>query len=158
VGRRIYEAGFDNQSIGSAVQDIFSLLAPATKGIQIHWVHLSAAAVTSPAQIRLRIGRATATVTQGTGGTAPTGFSTDAGDTLASVVTCHCNDTTQATTTGTFFYKYDQWNVLLPYDYQPGPEDEDRDAVLISQLWRLDLPGVVTAVVASGFIKWRELP
>src|SRR6266550_3968064 len=160
MGRRVYAAGFDNISIGSAIQDIFSLLTPAAKGAQIHWAHLEAAGVTSPAQVRLRIKRGTATVTQGSGGTAPTPGAVDPGDTLAAGGILHCNDTTQATTTGNFtgLVKYAQWNVLLPWDYQPGPEDEDRDSLLPAQAWILDLPGVITAVTCSGFLQWRELP
>jgi len=159
MGRRVYAAGFDNISIGSAIQDIFSLLTPAAKGAQIHWAHLEAAGVTSPAQVRLRIKRGTGTTASGTGGSAPTPGPVDPGDTLAAGCVLHCNDTAQSTATSfTGFVKYAQWNVLLPWDYQPGPEDEDRDALLPAQLWVLDLPGVITAVTCSGFLQWRELP
>lgn len=160
MGRRIYEAGFDNVTVGSAVQDIFSLLTSSAKGAQIHWAHLSAAGVTSPAQVRLRIKRGTATVTQGSGGSAPTPGLVDPGDTLAATGILHCNDTVQATTSGNFTgsVKYDQWNVLLPWDYMPGPEDEDRDSLGVSQAWILDLPAVITATVVSGFLRWREYP
>ena len=160
MGRRIYGAGFDNAPVGTAVQDIFSLLAPAAKGIQIHHIHLEAAGVTSPAQIRLRLKRATATLTQGSGGTAPTPGAVDSGDTLAAGGILHCNDTTQATTSGNFtgYVIYFQWNTLLPFDYVPQPEDEDREEALPAQAWILDLPAVITATTCSGFIKWRELP
>jgi hypothetical protein len=161
MGRRIYAAGFDTASIGTAVQDIFSLLASATKGVQIHWAHLEASGVTSPAQIRLRIKRGTATVTQGSGGTAPTPGMVDSGDTLAATSVLHCNDTVQATTTGNFtgFVEYSQWNVLLPWDYMPGPEDEDRPTALISQAFVIDLPATIGATYAcSGFLQWREIP
>ena len=160
MGRRIYSAGFDNVTIGTAVQDIFSLLAGAAKGVQLHHIHLEAAGVTSPAQIRLRLKRGTATVTQGSGGTAPTPGIVDFGDTLAATAILHVNDTTQATTTGNFtgLVEYFQWNVLLPFDYMPGPEDEDREVAVVSQILILDLPAVITATACSGFIKWREIP
>jgi hypothetical protein len=160
MGRRIYNAGFDTVSIGTAVQDIFSLLTSAAKGLQVHWAHLAAAGVTTAAEIRIRMKRGTATVTQGSGGSAPTPGIVDGGDSLAATVTAHCNDTTQATTSGNFtgFVEYDQWNVLLPWDYQPGPEDEDRPTCLVSQAFIIDLPAVITATSASGFIRWRELP
>jgi len=69
-------------------------------------------------------------------------------------------DTTQATTTGNFtgLAIYFNWNVLLPFDYMPGPEDEDRETALVSQALILDLPAVITATTMSGFIKWREVP
>lgn len=160
MGARIYVAAFDNVTVGTAVQDIFSLLAGAAKGIQLHHIHLEAAAITSAAQIRLRLKRGTATVTQGSGGSAPTPSIIDAGDTLASTTTAHCNDTTQATTSGNFtgLVEYFQWNVLLPFDYMPGPEDADRETALVAQALILDLPAVIVSTVMSGFIKWRETP
>lgn len=161
MGRRIYTAGFDNIGIGTAVQDIFSLLAPAAKGAQVHWAHLEASGVTSPAMVRMRIKRGTATVTQGSGGSAPTPGMVDPGDTLASACTLHCNDTTQATTSGNFtgFVQYSQWNVLLPWDYMPGPEDEDRPVIGVSQAFIIDLPTTIGATyTCSGFLQWREFP
>lgn len=160
MGRRIYQAGFDTVTIGTAVQDVFSILASASKGVQLHHIHLDAAGVSSAAQIRLRLKRGTATVTQGSGGTAPTPFVTDAGDaSTAATATVHCNDTTQATTSGAFTNAcFFQWDVLLPFDYMPGPEDEDRETALVSQAIILDLPAVITATSVSGFIKWREVP
>lgn len=160
MGRRIYQAGFDNVTIGTAVQDIFSILASSTKGIQLHHIHLDAAGVSAAAQIRMRLKRGTATVTQGSGGSAPTPFVTDAGDaSTPATATVHCNDTTQATTSGAFTNAgYFQWDVLLPFDYMPGPEDEDREVALPTQAIILDLPATITSTLVSGFIKWRELP
>jgi hypothetical protein len=159
MGRRIYVASFDNVAVGTAVQDIFSLLAGSAKGIQLHHIHLEAAGVTTAAQIRLRLKRGTATITNGSGGTNVTPVIVDAGDTLAATATAHVNDTTQATTNGAFStLAMFQWNVLLPFDYMPGPEDEDREVALVSQALILDLPAGITQTTISGFIKWRELP
>ena len=160
MGRRIYSAGFDTVSIGTAVQDIFSLLAGTTKGIQLHHIHLEASGITTAAQIRLRLKRGTATVTQGSGGSTPTPGFVDSGDTLAATAVLHCNDTSQATTSGNFttLLEYFNWNVLLPFDYMPGPEDEDRETGLVNQALILDLPAVIVATTVSGFIKWRETP
>lgn len=158
--RRIYAGGFDNVAIGTAVQDIFSLKAGAAKGIKIHHIHLEAASITTAAQMRMRLKRGTATVTQGSGGSAPTPGAVDPGDTLAASAVLHCNDTTQATTSGNFtgYVLYFQWNVLLPFDYMPGPEDEDRDRADVAQALILDLPAVITATTVSGFIKFEEYP
>lgn len=160
MGRRIYESSFDTVAVGTAVQDIFSILAAATKGIQLHWIQLTAAGVTTAAEIRLRLKRGTATLTQGSGGSVPSINIVDSGDTLAGTAVVHANDTTQATTSGNFtgYVKYFQWNVLLPFDYMPGPEDEDRPACLVAQSFILDLPAVIVATTMSGFINWRELP
>jgi hypothetical protein len=160
MGRRIYKAGFDNTSIGTAVEDIWSLFAGASNGLQLHWIQATAAAVTTAAQIRLRLKRGTATITQGSGGSTPTANLVDDGDTKASGSTLHANDTSQATTTGNFtgFLEYFQWNVLLPFDYMPGPEDEDRPACAVSQGFFLDLPAVITATTVSSNMAWREYP
>jgi len=160
MGRRIYKSGFDTASIGTAVQDIWSLFAGASNGIQIHWCQMTAASVTTAAQIRLRFKRGTATVTQGSGGTVSAMNLVDDGDTKAAGSTVHNNDTTQATTTGNFtgLLEYFQWNVLLPFDYMPGPEDEDRPTCLVSQILIFDLPVVIVATTISSNISWREYP
>src|SRR5437868_2494353 len=102
MGRRVYISAIDSVSIGTAVQDIWSLLAGTAKGLQLHWMQLTAASVTTAAEIRLRLKRGTATVTQGSGGSTPAANIVDAGDTLAATATVHANDTTQATTSGNF--------------------------------------------------------
>jgi hypothetical protein len=160
MGRRIYASGIDNTSIGTAVQDIWLLFNGASNGCQLHWIQATAAAVTTAAQIRMRLKRGTATVTAGSGGSTPAKNLVDDGDSKASGATVHANDTTQATTSGNFtgLVKYFQWNVLLPFDYMPGPEDEDRDAASVSEALILDLPAVITATTVSSYITWREYP
>lgn len=160
MGRRIYKAGIDTVSIGTAVQDIWSLLAGASNGIQLHWMQATAAGVTTAAQIRMRLKRGTATVTPGSGGTTPAKNLVDDGDTKASGSTLHANDTSQATTSGNFtaFTEYFQWNVLLPFDYMPGPEDEDRPTCSVAEALILDLPAVIAATSISSNLAWREYP
>lgn len=160
MGRRIYKCGFDTVSIGTAVQDIWLIFASASNGVQLHWFQLSAASVTTAAEIRLRLKRGTATVTAGSGGSTPAVNLVDSGDTKAGQSTVHANDTSQATTSGNFtgFVEYFQWNVLLPWDYMPGPEDEDRPACLVSQAFILDLPATITATSVSGNAAFREYP
>ena len=160
MGRRVYLSAIDTVTIGTAVQDIWSLLAGSAKGIQMRWIQLTASGVTSAAELRLRLKRGTATVTQGSGGTTPAANIVDGGDALAATATVHANDTSQATTSGNFtgFVQYFNWNVLLPFDYQPGPEENDQEVCMPSQAWILDLPAVIVSTVVSGFIRWRELP
>jgi hypothetical protein len=160
MGRRIYKAGFDSVAIGTAVQDIWSLLAGGSNGIQLHWIQATASSVTTAAQLRLRLKRGTATVSIGSGGSTPAKNLVDDGDSKASGSTLHSNDTSQATTTGNFtaFLEYFQWNVLLPFDYMPGPEDEDRPACSVSEAFILDLPAVIVSTTISSNIAWREYP
>jgi hypothetical protein len=158
MGRRVYEGMMDNAVIGTAVQDIFSLKTPAGKGAQLHHVQLSAAGVTSAAEVRMRLKRGTGTLGGSTGGTAPTVSPADPGDSQASACTFHINDSNQATATFVNLLGF-QWNVLLPFDYMPGPEDEDREVIDVSSILVLDLPAAISpAVTASGLMKWREMP
>jgi|SRR5215475_590661 len=160
MGRRVYKGAVDNVSIGTAVQDIFDLRTGASNGAQLHWIQCTAAAVTTAAQIRMRLKRGTATITLGSGGSAPAMNLVDDGDTKAAGSTLRANDTTQATTSGNFtgFTEYFQWNVLLPFDYMPGPEDEDRPCCSVSEALILDLPAVIVATTISQNFAWREYP
>jgi len=161
MGRRVYKSNFNNVSVGTAVQDLWSLLAGASNGIQLHRCDISAASVTTAAQINVRLKRGTATVTLGSAGSTPAKNLGDDGDTKASGSTLHANDTTQATTTGNFtgLVQTWQWNVLLPFDYMPGPEDEDRDCCGVSEALIFDFPATIgAATTVSSNLSWREYP
>lgn len=156
MGQKVYSVPIENVTIGTAVQDIFSLLAGSSNGIELHHIHLEANVV-GEAALRMRLKRGTATVSQGSGGSAPTPTPCDATDGAASGVTAHINDTSQATTTGAFttlggFY----WDVALPFDHLPAPED--RETCTVSQSLILDLPAVIASTVISGYVKYRQLP
>lgn len=155
MGQRIYKQIFENITI-SAIQDVFSLKAGSANGLELHQIDLSAGGVTSPAEIRLRLKIGSVTVTQGSGGTVPTPSNADSGDTKATTATLHVNDTTQATTTGAFRNVGAwQWNVLIPFQYLPAPED--RETIAASEIIVLDIPGTPSAsTVVSGTIAWRE--
>jgi hypothetical protein len=155
---RIYTAMFDNVTV-SAVQDVFSLKAGAANGIVLHHIMISAGGVTAAAEIRLRLKRLPATVTIGSGGSAPTVQFADSGDTKASTLTnLRANDTTQATTSGTAQILLPwQWNVLNFFEHLPVPEDREHFAA--AEACVLDIaatPGAAT--ILSGWIKWAEVP
>lgn len=159
MGQRIYVAAFDNVTVGTAVQDILSLLAGSANGCELHYLELNAAGVTSAAEIRLRLKRFSgATITAGSVGTAPTINAIDENDTKAATAVVRANDTTQSTTTGTnVSLMFWQWNVLVPFQYLPAPED--RPVIAAGNKLILDLPATIgAATVMSGIIKWRELP
>lgn len=156
AGNRVFSTYFENVTI-AAVQDIFSIKAGAANGVILHQIDLSAGGVTSPAEIRLRLKRLPATVTQGSAGTVPTISSTDSGDTKASTATVHVNDTTQATTSGTAATLAAwQWNVLNQFTYLPAPED--RETTQAAEALVLDIAGAPASTVVSGTIKWAETP
>jgi hypothetical protein len=158
MGQRIYVAGFDNVSVGTAVQDILSIKSGSATCVEVHYIELNAAGVTSPAEIRLRMKRMTGTLTAGSGGSAPSINAMDDGDSKAANATVRANDTTQASaTTATNLGLYWQWNVLLPFQYLPAPEN--RLMIQAAEQLVLDLPAVIaTAITMSGFILWREAP
>jgi hypothetical protein len=156
---RVYTVVFENTSV-TAIQDLFSLKAGAANGIELHAIELSAGGVSAAAEIRLRLKRLPSTVTQGSGGSVVTPNTVDSGDTKASTVTAHVNDTTQATTSGTaIIMNAWQWQVLNPFVYYPDRNQGDADTCQASEAFILDLaaaPGSSTAI--SGYIKYRELP
>jgi hypothetical protein len=156
MGQRVYKAAFENVTV-SAIQDLFYLKAGAANGIELHQIDLSAGNVTAPAEIRLRLKRLPATVTVGSGGSSLTANSADSGDTKAATATARSNDTTQATTSGSAAtLGAFQWNVLMPFQYLPAPED--RDVIQAGEALVLDIPGTPASTIVSGTFAWRELP
>jgi hypothetical protein len=156
LGQRVYSTMFENITI-AAVQDVIALKAGAVNGIELHEIDLSAGGVTAPAEIRLRLKRLPATVTLGSGGSAPSANPIDSGDTRASTATARANDTTQATTSGTpVLLAAWQWNVLTPWQYLPAPED--RETIQAGEALVFDIPGAPASTTVSGTVKWRELP
>lgn len=93
---RIYSVIFDQVSV-SAAQDAFSMKASATVPLVFLGVTLAESNKSgdaNDAQLRWRIRRGQ--TTQGSGGSTPTPQPVDSPTDTASVVTCHVNDTTQA--------------------------------------------------------------
>lgn len=151
----VYTVPIENVAIGTAVQDIFSLLAGSAGGIEIHHIHLESTN-TAAASLRMRLKRGTATVSQGSGGTAPTPAVVRDGDAASTITTAHINDTTQATTTGAFTTLLGfNWDTVLPFDHLPAPED--RESCSATHCLILDLPATITAVTVSGYIKFAEI-
>lgn len=155
MGQRVYTVAFENVTIGTAVQDICSLLTGAGNGIELHHIHLEAN-VTAEAALRLRLKRGTGTIAQGSGGATPTPAPMDPADSAVSGVTTHINDTTQATATTFVTLAGFYWDVALPFDHLPAPED--REQIGVSSILVVDLPAVIASTTVSGFIKFRQLP
>jgi hypothetical protein len=157
---RVYVSGFNSVTSGVAVQDILSILAGAANGVELHYTELNASGVTAAAELNVRLKRFSgATITAGSGGTAPAMYAVDENDTKAATAVVRANDTTQSTTTGTNVSLIPGWwwNVLLPFQYMPAPED--RCIISAGDKLILDFATApLVAVTFSGFIKWREIP
>lgn len=153
---RIYVASFQNVSV-AAVQDLFSLKSSAGKGLEIHHIKLTAGGVTAAAELRVRLKRLTGTLTAGSAGTSGTANVIDATNSTAATATVRQNDTTQASATTSVTLWEEQWNVLMPMEHMPAPED--REVIDVNSQFVLDIaatPGASTLV--SGYIKWEEYP
>ena len=120
---RRYKVTFEKVSI-SAVQDLFFILRAAGKMLRLIRVALFDVDPTAPTNqtLALRIRFLPATVTNGSGGTAPTPQKVDPGDAAASF-TARVNDTTKASSSGTAVVVEEAGcNVFGGYDYMlPTP-------------------------------------
>jgi hypothetical protein len=118
---RPYSVQFNNVSI-SAAQDLFGIYCGANMAVVLMEFQLSADASSAVAELRLLIKRLPATVTAGSGGTAPTPAALGSSDS-ASTFTARANDTTRATTSGTAVNLFAaSINVLNGWQFLPPPE------------------------------------
>ena len=153
---RLYTISFENVTV-AALQDIFAIKAGATNGIIIRRISLSAGGVSAPAEYRLRIKRMPATVTIGSGGTAPTVQKVSSVLPFTSLSTnARANDTSQATTSGTAqVIAAWQWNVLQDFLEVP-PTLEERWECAASEGMIVDFAAAPASTAMSGFIVWEE--
>jgi|SRR5580700_3769455 hypothetical protein len=115
---RRYSFEFSGVTV-AAPQDLFQIIGAAGKTVKIISVSLADIDTTLPTnqQLQLRARFLPATVTNGSGGSAPTGQPFDPGDAAASV-TCKANSTTKATTSGTAsILLADGCNIYAGYAY-----------------------------------------
>ena len=101
MGRR-YTVSFSGVTI-SAAQDLVALKGSSGKVCKVRrvWLAMNDTTLQTAQGLKLNIKYGSATVTLGSGGTAPTPRPLDPGDAAASF-TAHVNDTTPATTSGAF--------------------------------------------------------
>jgi hypothetical protein len=159
---RAYAVPFTGVSI-SATQDLFYIKPAADKVCVIEAVYLSNVGGTADAGdaqeelLRVELIRVPATVTVGSGGSAPTPSPFLVNDTAASF-TARVNDTTVATTSGTLATVHaDGWNIRVPYAYVPPPEHRMISANAAAAVFRLNT-APNDAVSCSGVMVVREMP
>ena len=99
---RTYSITFKNVAI-SAAQDLVSLKGSTGKVCKVNrvWLNMNDTTLQNAQGLKLNVKYSSATITLGSGGTAPTPRPYDPGDAAASF-TCRVNDTTPATTSGAF--------------------------------------------------------
>lgn len=96
---RVYSAVFEGVTV-SAVQDFFEFTGGTGVMSQIHEIHVTQDTEETSQQLPVRILWVPATITSGSGGSAPTPRKRQRGDASA-VSTVEVNNTTVATTSGT---------------------------------------------------------
>jgi hypothetical protein len=159
---RLYTLAFENVSI-TVQQTLFYVKPAADKICIIEGVYLSnvgGAADAGDAQEELYdlgMFRLPATVTVGSGGTAPTPQPVATNDAAAGF-TGRVNDTTKATTSGTAALMHpDGMNVRIPYVWLPPPEH--RHLVANAQAWICNLNTTpADAILFNGTCLIREIP
>lgn len=159
---RVYVVSFKAVSV-AAQQDLFYLKPAADKPIFIEQIKIAVVgggADAGDAQeelLEVETLRLPATVTAGSGGTAPTPSPKSVNDAAAGF-TARVNDTTKATTSGTAAtLDEDGMNNRIPYLYIPLPEHVDIMANAAALVCRLNTTPA-DALLTQGTVLVRELP
>jgi len=158
---RCYTVTFSAVSV-SAQQEFFYIKPAADKPVQIEWakitnVDLAAEAGDAHEDFwRIELIYLPATVTVGSGGTAPTPGPLEVNDTAAGF-TARVNDTTKATTSGTAVtIDADGMNNRIGYVYLPTPENRPVVANAAAIVLRLNSTPTGTNLL-NGTMYVREL-
>lgn len=159
---RLYTVPFAAVAI-TATQDLVYIKPAADKICVLEGFYLSNVGGTADAGdaqeelLRIEIIRLPATVTVGSGGSAPTPGPSAVNDAAAGF-TGRVNDTTVATTSGTAVTLHaDGWNVRVPYIWMPPPEHRLPVANAQALVIRLNT-APADSVTCSGVAYVRELP
>jgi hypothetical protein len=153
---RIYSVGFASVNV-TAAQDLIMVIAGASKMLELHEASLDCiVSGTSVQNLAVSFKIMPATVTNGSGGSAPTPQSMMSGD-AAATFTARANDTTRATTSGTArTFKTGALNTINGYIWLPAPED--RPLISISQALVFGLDGAPSgSITMSGNLIVREI-
>lgn len=157
VSGRPYTLSFQNVTI-SAVQDLFLVLAGATKILGIQSVTLGQITNTSVQNLRVRGQYLPVTVTNGSGGGAGTIGRYVPGD-AAATATARINDTTPATSSGTIVDLFDDvWNTVNGFIWVP-PVPGRVPLIGLSGAFRMSLDTApASGMVSNGTVTFEELP
>lgn len=151
---RVYTVQFNNIAV-TAVQDLIGVYSGANMAFELHEIFIGQISATAIGNLRLSIKRMLATVTSGSGGSAPTPQKAINGD-AAATVTARANDTIQATATSTSVLRSDVFNVINGYLWLPAPDDRPIIAPSQALIVSLDTaPGASETM--SGTATFREL-
>ncbi|MFO1081878.1 MAG: hypothetical protein U1E23_14765 [Reyranellaceae bacterium] len=139
----------------SAAQNLWHIKAGATYGFWLHGFTLDQKTLTSVEGKEIDIVRHTVTVTQGSGGSAPTPTLLSPGS-ASSGVTAHINDTSRASAGTRTIVKSMVWQFLNGLFYLPPPEQRIWIAPATGLI--IDLPtGPSGSMTVSGHLVYEEV-
>lgn len=152
---RAYSIQFSNVTV-AAIQDLIALYCGASMAAELHGVVIGQITGTTVQNLRISVKRLAATVTAGSGGSAPTPQKLMRGD-AAATATARANDTVQATSSGsTAVLHSDVFNVVNGYQFFWPPLDAP--TIGLSEAAVLSLDGAPSgALVMSGTLYFAEL-
>lgn len=149
-----YAASFDAVAV-SAQSDLFEITAPSDAAVIVHSLYVGQTSDMGDAQAEaLKIQLIRGYATSGAGGTAPTPTPLQGGFPASGSVV-EANNTTLASTGTPAVVHQDVWNIQLPYQYRPTPEER----IVLSPAQRLvvRLAAPADAITASGTLLFEEL-
>jgi hypothetical protein len=150
---QMYSVTFDAVAT-TAQSDLFELNVASTRAVRLHSVFVGQSSDFGDAQsellkLQIIIGHATS----GSGGSAPTPSPLAGGPASASTV--EANNTTIASTGTTKTLHQDTWNVMVPYQYRPTPEERLEFAPSSRVVIRLPAPA--DSLTLSGTMVFEEI-
>lgn len=148
---RVYSVSFSGVSV-AAVQDLIAVTATSAMAFKVHSIQVGQITKTSVESLRVSLKRLPATVTVGSGGTAPTPRKVVNGD-AAATVTARANDTTQATTGGTAeTLLADVFNLVNGFAWIFPPDDRPVIAPSQAVTFSLDTAPAATYVMNGSMV------
>lgn len=153
---RLYTCLFENVTV-TAVQDLLYYKASATNGAEIRRISLTASGISAAAEVRVRLKRLPATVTVGSGGSAPTINKVSSRNGIAALGAVRANDTSQSTTSGTAAILTSwNWQVLQEFLEIP-PTEGERWECDVSEALVIEIDATPASTVLSGWWTWKEI-
>jgi|SRR5579863_2658486 len=138
----------------STVQDIIAAYSGALRQIKVHALQLGASGQTTVANLGITLKHLAATVTQGSGGNAPTPTRVNPLDAGASF-TARVNDTTQATSSGIVFVFCDEFNPINGFYWQAPVRGHEPEAT-INEALVLSLDNTPSVTLTMNATLWVE--
>ncbi len=151
---RVYTVRFENVNV-SVVQDLIAIYCGASMAVELHGIVLGQITQTVVGNLNINVKRLAATVTPGSGGTAPTPQKLSRND-AAATATAHVNDTTPASSSGTANLHSDVFNPVNGYQFFWPPDDRPDAGLSEALVVSLDTVPASPPIAMSGTLYFAE--